>query len=82
MKMYFAPLEGITDHIYRRLHRRYFPGVDMYFTPFLSPTQNHIFPPREKRQVASENNVGVPLTPQLLTKNAVDFLWAAGGYGI
>ncbi len=75
--MYFAPLEGITDHIYRRLHRRYFPGVDMYFTPFLSPTQNHIFPPRELRQVAPENNAGVPLTPQLLTKNADDFLWAA-----
>ena len=77
MKLYFAPLEGITDHIYRRLHRRYFPGVDMYFTPFLSPTQNHIFPPRELRQVDPENNVGVPLTPQLLTKNADDFLWAA-----
>ena len=78
MELYFAPLEGITDHIYRRIHRRYFPGVDMYYTPFLSPTQNHIFPPRELRQVAPENNVGVPLTPQLLTKNADDFLWAAG----
>ena len=77
MKLYFAPLEGITDHIYRRLHRRYFPGVDMYFTPFLSPTQNHIFPPRELRQIAPENNAGVPLTPQLLTKDAGDFLWAA-----
>ena len=77
MKLYFAPLEGITDHIYRRLHRRYFPGVDMYFTPFLSPTKNHIFPPRELRQVVPENNIGVPLTPQLLTKNADDFLWAA-----
>ena len=78
MKLYFAPLEGITDHIYRRLHRRYFPGVDRYFTPFLSPIQNHIFPPRELRQVAPENNEGIPLTPQLLTKNAADFLWAAG----
>ena len=77
MKLYFAPLEGITDHIYRRLHRRYFPGVDMYFTPFLSPTQNHVFPPRELRQIAPENNVDIPLTPQLLTKNAEDFLWAA-----
>ena len=77
MKLYFAPLEGITDHVYRRLHRRYFPGVDMYFTPFLSPTQNHIFPPRELRQVDPANNAGVPLTPQLLTKNADDFLWAA-----
>ncbi len=77
MELLFAPLEGITDHIYRRLHRRYFPGVDRYFTPFLSPTQNHVFPPRELRQVLPENNRDVPLTPQLLTKNAADFLWAA-----
>ncbi len=86
MKIYFAPLEGITDYIYRRIHRRFFPGVDKYFTPFLSPTQNHILPPRELRQIAPENNEGVPLVPQLLTKNAADFLWAAGrladmGYG-
>ena len=86
MELYFAPLEGITDYIYRRIHRRYFPGVDRYFTPFLSPTQNHIFPPRELRQVAPENNRDIPLVPQLLTKNAADFLWAANaladmGYG-
>ena len=71
-------MEGITDYIYRRIHRRYFPGVNRYFTPFLSPTQNHIFPPRELRQVLPENNRGVPVVPQLLTKNPVDFLWAAG----
>ena len=77
MEIYFAPMEGITDYIYRRIHREYFPGVDRYFAPFLSPTQNHVFPPRELRQVLPENNRDVPLTPQLLTKNAGDFLWAA-----
>ena len=28
MRYYFAPLEGLTDSIYRRLHHKYFPGVD------------------------------------------------------
>lgn len=79
-------MEGVTDYIYRRIHRRYFPGVDKYFTPFLSPAQNHVFPPRELRQVLRSNNEGIPLVPQLLTKNAADFLWAANaladmGYG-
>lgn len=78
METYFAPMEGVTDYIYRRAHRKYFPGADRYFTPFLSPAQNHILPPRELRQVAPENNRGVPVVPQLLTKNAADFLWAAG----
>ena len=63
MELYFAPMEGVTDHIYRRLHRRYFPGVDKYFTPFLSPTQNHVFPPRELRQVLPANNEDISLVP-------------------
>ncbi len=77
MELYFAPMEGVTDYIYRRIHRRFFPGVDRYFAPFLSPTQNHVFSPRELRQVLPANNEGIPLVPQLLTKNAGDFLWAA-----
>ena len=28
MRCYFAPLEGLTDSINRRLHHKYFPGVD------------------------------------------------------
>ena len=38
MRYYFAPMEGITDNIYRRLHHKYFGGVDRYYMPFLSPT--------------------------------------------
>ena len=26
-RLEFAPMEGITDHVYRTLHHRYFPGV-------------------------------------------------------
>lgn len=38
MKLYFAPMEGVTDETYRRLHHAFFPGVDKYFMPFISPT--------------------------------------------
>ena len=38
MRYYFAPMECLTDSIYRRLHHKYFPGVDRYYMPFLSPT--------------------------------------------
>ena len=72
----FAPLEGITDHIYRNLHRRYFPGVDRYYTPFIAPTDAGRFAPRDKREVLPENNEA-PLVPQLLAKDAENFLWAA-----
>ena len=32
MRYYFAPMEGLTDSVYRRLHHKYFPGVDRYYT--------------------------------------------------
>ena len=36
MKYYFAPMEGFTDRTYRKLHSRFFPGTDEYFTPFIA----------------------------------------------
>lgn len=77
MKFYFAPMEGVTDHVLRNLHHRYFPGVDKYFTPFFSPTEDGRFTGRSKRDFVPETNRGVPVVPQLLTKKAEDFLWAA-----
>ncbi len=77
MYLDFAPLEGITTALYRRLHHKYFPGVDRYYTPFLSPTQEHRFTPREQREFFPEYNQGIPVIPQILTKNPEDFLWAA-----
>ena len=77
MELYFAPLEGITGAEFRRVHHKYFGGVDKYYAPFISPTCDHLFTPKEKRNLFPENNVGIPVVPQLLTKNADDFLWAA-----
>lgn len=78
MRFYFAPMEGMTDHVLRNLHHQYFPGVDKYFTPFFSPTEDGRFTGRSGRDLIPEVNRGVPVVPQLLTKRAEDFLWAAG----
>lgn len=86
MEYYYAPMEGVTGGEYRRAHHKYFAGVDRYYMPFISPTRDHVFTPRELRNIAPEANEGVPAVPQLLTKEPADFLWAAGalkdmGYG-
>ena len=60
MNYYFAPLEGVTGSEFRRAHHRWFPGVDAYYMPFLSPTQDHVFTPRELRNVLPEHNQGQP----------------------
>lgn len=75
MNIYFAPMEGLTDSVYRRLHHQYFPGVQAYFTPFFSPTIHRSLTPREERELPLFEETGFPVVPQLLTKNAEDFLW-------
>ena len=76
MDIYFAPLEGLTDSVYRRLHHQYFPGgVSCYFTPFFSPTIHRSLTAREERELPLAQDLGFPVVPQLLTKNAEDFLW-------
>ena len=35
MEIHFAPLQGYTDSIFRKLHADFFGGVDKYYTPFI-----------------------------------------------
>lgn len=84
MNYYFAPMEGITGYVFRNAHKTYFDHMDQYFTPFIVPTQNHKLTSREKNDILPEHNQGISLVPQILTKSAEDFLWAAKeleGYG-
>ena len=71
-------MEGITGALFRRTHRRFFPGVDRYFMPFLSPSQHHVFTRRELRDILPEQDGDLDAVPQLLTRSGADFLWAAG----
>ena len=77
MRYYFAPLEGLTDSIYRKLHYQFFGGVDRYYTPFLSPTVHRSLTPREIRELPPADTIGFSVIPQVLTKNAADFIWLA-----
>ncbi len=78
MQYYAAPMEGITDSIYRRLHCHYFPGADRYYTPFFSPTVHRALTPRESRELPPADSLAVTVVPQLLTRSAEDFIWMAG----
>lgn len=75
IKLYYAPMEGITGYTYRNVHHACYPGMDAYFSPFLSPNQHHAINPKEKRDILPGNNQGVPLIPQVLT-NKAEFLLA------
>ncbi len=77
MRYYFAPMEGLTDRVYRRAHHTYFGGVDRYYMPFFSPTVHRELTPREARELPYAHEEDFYAVPQLMTKNAEDFLWAA-----
>ena len=74
MNFYFAPMEGLTGHIYRNAHNVFFNNVDKYFSPFIVPNQSESFKTRELKDILPENNQGLVLIPQLLTNNAKDFI--------
>ena len=77
MNYYFAPMEGITGHIYRRVHGECFRSPDKYFTPFLVPGTKKIFRNREIQDILPENNPGLTVVPQILTGKSEDFIRGA-----
>ena len=86
MRYYFAPMEGLTDGVYRRVHHKYFGGVDRYYMPFLSPTIHRTLTAKEDRELPQADSVPFAAVPQVLTKDPEAFLWAAEvckdrGYG-
>ncbi len=86
MKILFAPLEGMTDGIFRRAHHDFFGGVEEYTIPFIRLTGDMALTGGETREISPGENAGIPCVPQVLTKEAEQLLWAAGmlrdlGYG-
>lgn len=69
MKIYFAPMEGITDGILRQTHNRIFGGVDVYCLPFHKLTQSLSLLTREIRDISPEENEGLNVLPQALTRD-------------
>lgn len=81
MKLYLAPMEGITTYIYRNAYNRCFGGIDKYFTPFLASKKLNR---RELNEILPEHNEGIEVVPQILTNRADEFLQIArriAGYG-
>lgn len=80
MLLSFAPMEGITGYVFRRVHAEIFGALDRYYTPFISPLPKvgAPFSKRNSRELDPENNQGLDVVPQLLTNDADRFIWAAG----
>ena len=76
MQYTFAPMEGITNHLYRNAHKDCFTPADRYFIPFVS-AKGKGFTGREKRDIDPANNQGLYVVPQVMSNDADSFMWVA-----
>lgn len=72
MKLYLAPLEGISGYVYRQAYHACYEDADKYFTPFLAPHTKRSFNARERNDLIPEHNAGMYTVPQVLSKSGED----------
>ena len=70
--IFFAPLQGYTDDVYRRVHYKLIGGVKNYYTPFVRVEVGAVRS-KDQRDIAPENNSGVPVVPQIIFNNRKEF---------
>ncbi len=83
MKIYMAPMEGLTGYVFRRNYEKHFGRgrVDKYFIPFISPNKTGGYTAREREDILPENNVGVAAVPQIMANNSEYFINAVNMLG-
>ena len=75
--MILAPMQGLTEVIFRRVYEECFPGaIQLAVSPFLSLTHGNLADAWEKiEDVLPENNIGsIPVIPQILGKESDEFI--------
>ena len=60
-----APLQGVTDNVWRMAQHEVFGGVDAYYAPFMRVERGEIRR-KDLRDVDPERNAGITLIPQIL----------------
>ena len=81
MQYYAAPMEGLTDRVWRQAHQKWFGPAgtaDRYYAPFLSPPENRVLIKKKMAEPAPEANPGAPVIPQLLAKDGELAAWMIG----
>lgn len=72
MKLYLAPMEGITGIDFRQNLNKHFGNVDVYTTAFIPASKN--LNKKQIRDLDPDNNQGMKLVPQLIGNDAQEML--------
>ena len=66
MNLWLAPLDGITNYLFRNTLCRHFGGIDFFMTPFMPVQERAKLNVTNWRDLWPKNNVLRPTTPQLM----------------
>ncbi len=69
--IYFAPLQGFTDFVYRASYNAVFEGIDKYFIPYVA-VKNGAIVARQLNEILPGNNWEINVVPQILVKDAAE----------
>jgi len=69
----FAPIQGVTNEIFRHAFHKVFTGVDKHFAPFIRVHQGRRTH-KGLRNYLSRFNPSMPVVPQILSNAAGEFL--------
>ncbi|MCH4889547.1 tRNA-dihydrouridine synthase family protein [Acidaminobacter sp. JC074] len=78
MKLYLAPIQGMTNAFYRNMYKELFGGIDVYYAPFISTSSVRRIGKSVFKDIMLENNRDdIEVVPQLLGNNGEDFKYYA-----
>jgi tRNA-dihydrouridine synthase B len=75
--IYSSPLQGFTDFRFRNAFQQFFGGIDKYIAPYIRFDGKQEIKSASVRDLLPENNKSLGLIPQIITKDAGEFLFAA-----
>ncbi|MCG8410101.1 MAG: tRNA-dihydrouridine synthase family protein [Bacteroidales bacterium] len=69
-KILLAPIQGITDYVFRNVFLKYFSGVDYMYSPFLRLDKDNNLRNSKIRDILPENNKINNMIPQIMTNSS------------
>jgi tRNA-dihydrouridine synthase B len=76
-RLYSSPLQGFTDYRFRNAFYEHFGGIDEYMAPYIRVHGKMEIKASRQRDILPENNHTPYLIPQVITKDAGEFLFVS-----
>ena len=77
LTIHSSPLQGFTDFRFRNAFQRFFGGIDLFIAPYIHLNGKMEIKPASERDIMPENNRSTDLIPQIITRDADEFIFVA-----